>query len=148
MIQSKSTTILMWIKSLQDVKTIQISSHSLEDWGDLSLLSSLLYDMKHTHTWQKWKPKVKWVGEGSRLVRSHNIPMVLFIYENKRLECPCGLKWKLLLMKASLIQLQLRHTWRHWTDRLSLLFHVTFVMMPRAPSTAAPPSVLRQTGKS
>jgi hypothetical protein len=26
---------------------------------DLLLLSSILYDMKHTHTWQKWKPKVK-----------------------------------------------------------------------------------------
>jgi hypothetical protein len=49
----------MRIKSLQGVETTQTSSHSLEDWGDLSLLSSLLYDMKHTHTWQKLKPKVK-----------------------------------------------------------------------------------------
>jgi hypothetical protein len=33
---------LMQIKSLQGVKIIQTSSQSLEDWGDLSLLSSLL----------------------------------------------------------------------------------------------------------
>jgi predicted glycosyltransferase involved in capsule biosynthesis len=42
MIQSKSTAILIQIKSLQGVKTTQTFSHSLEDWGDLSLLSSLL----------------------------------------------------------------------------------------------------------
>jgi hypothetical protein len=40
----------MQIKSLQGVKTTQTSSHSLEYWGDLLLLFSLLYDMKHTHT--------------------------------------------------------------------------------------------------
>jgi hypothetical protein len=40
-----STTILMRIKSLQGVETTQTSFHSLEDWGDLSLLSSLLYDI-------------------------------------------------------------------------------------------------------
>jgi hypothetical protein len=33
-------------------ETTQTSSHSLKDWGDLSLLSSLLYNMKHTHTWR------------------------------------------------------------------------------------------------
>jgi hypothetical protein len=32
----------MQIKSLQGMETSQTSSHSLEDWGDLSLLSSLL----------------------------------------------------------------------------------------------------------
>jgi hypothetical protein len=42
MIQRKKTALLMQIKSLQGVKTTQTSSHSLEDWGDLSLLSSLL----------------------------------------------------------------------------------------------------------
>jgi hypothetical protein len=42
MIQPKKATILMQIKSLQGVETIQISSHSLKDWGDLSFLSSLL----------------------------------------------------------------------------------------------------------
>jgi hypothetical protein len=46
MIQSKRTAIFIGIKGLQGVGTIQTSSHSLEDWGDLSLL----YDMKHTHT--------------------------------------------------------------------------------------------------
>jgi hypothetical protein len=40
----------MRIKSLQGVKTTQTFSHSLKDWGDLSLLTSFLYDMKHTHT--------------------------------------------------------------------------------------------------
>jgi hypothetical protein len=53
------------------METIQTSSHSLKDLGDLSLLSSLLYDMKHTHTWQKLKPKVKGVEEGSRLTPLH-----------------------------------------------------------------------------
>jgi hypothetical protein len=33
---------LMQIKSLQRVETTQTFFHSLEDWGDLSLLSSLL----------------------------------------------------------------------------------------------------------
>jgi predicted glycosyltransferase involved in capsule biosynthesis len=41
-IQSKQMDVLMQIKSLQGVKIIQTSSQSLEDWGDLSLLSSLL----------------------------------------------------------------------------------------------------------
>jgi hypothetical protein len=48
MIQPKKTAILMQIKSLQGVKTTQSSSRSLEDQEELSLLSSLLYDMKHT----------------------------------------------------------------------------------------------------
>jgi hypothetical protein len=38
MIQSKSTTMLMRIKSLQGVETTQTSSHSLEDLG-ISLTS-------------------------------------------------------------------------------------------------------------
>jgi hypothetical protein len=42
MIQSKNITIFMQIKSLPSVEITQISSHSLEDLGDLSLLSSLL----------------------------------------------------------------------------------------------------------
>jgi hypothetical protein len=45
----------MQIKSLQGVETTQTFSLSLEDWGDLSLLSSLLYDMKHTQTLAKIK---------------------------------------------------------------------------------------------
>jgi hypothetical protein len=40
----------MRIKSLQGVEITQTFSHSLDDWRDLSLLSSLFYDMKHTHT--------------------------------------------------------------------------------------------------
>jgi hypothetical protein len=48
MIQPKKTAILMQIKSLQGVETTQSSSHSLEDHGELLLLFSLLYDMKHT----------------------------------------------------------------------------------------------------
>jgi hypothetical protein len=47
--------VLMQIKSLQGVEITQTSFQSLEDWGDLSLLSSLLYDMKHTHTLAKMK---------------------------------------------------------------------------------------------
>jgi hypothetical protein len=50
MVQPKRTAILMQINGLQGVETTQTSSHSLEDIGDLSLLSSLLQDMKHTHT--------------------------------------------------------------------------------------------------
>jgi hypothetical protein len=61
----------------------QTSSHSLEDWGDLSLLSSLLYDMKHTHTWQKLKPKVKGVGDGSILAHAPPTLGVLFIVKTK-----------------------------------------------------------------
>jgi hypothetical protein len=47
MIQSKSATMLMRIKSLQGVKFTQTSSHSLEDQGR-SLLSSLRYEA-HSH---------------------------------------------------------------------------------------------------
>jgi hypothetical protein len=44
--------------------------------------------------------------------------------ENKRLECPYGLKGKLHLMKGSLVRLPLRCTRRHWIDSLLLHFHV------------------------
>jgi hypothetical protein len=54
----------MQIKSLQDVETTQSFSHSLKDRGEFSLLSSLLYDMKHTPHLAKWRPKAKGVGEG------------------------------------------------------------------------------------
>jgi hypothetical protein len=37
----QSTAIMKQIKYLQGAKTTRTSSHSLEDWGDLSLLSSL-----------------------------------------------------------------------------------------------------------
>jgi hypothetical protein len=40
--QLKKTAILMQIKTLQGVETTQTYSNYLEDWGDLSLLSSLL----------------------------------------------------------------------------------------------------------
>jgi hypothetical protein len=40
------------IKCLQGVETATTSTHSLEDWRDLSL-SLLSYTMKHTHTSQK-----------------------------------------------------------------------------------------------
>jgi hypothetical protein len=69
----------MWIKSLQGIETTQISSRSLEDWGELSLLSSLLYDMKYIHTLAKWKPKAK----GWERDASYNSPMVLFIAKTK-----------------------------------------------------------------
>jgi hypothetical protein len=42
MIPPKRTAVFMQIKGLQGVETTQKSSHSLEDWRDLSLLSSLL----------------------------------------------------------------------------------------------------------
>jgi hypothetical protein len=74
--------------------------------------------------------------------------MILFICENKRLECSCGLKWKLLLLKGSLVRLQLSRTQRHRTNRLSLLFHTTSAMMPHAPSAIAPLPVLRQNWKT
>jgi hypothetical protein len=45
-----ASKLMEGIKSLQGVETSQTSSHSLEDWGDLSLLSSLLEDIKHTLT--------------------------------------------------------------------------------------------------
>jgi hypothetical protein len=41
-IQSIPTDVFMQIKSLQGVKITQTSFHTLEDWGDLSFLSSLL----------------------------------------------------------------------------------------------------------
>jgi hypothetical protein len=67
-----------------------------------------------------------------------------YIYSKKRLGCPCGLEEKLHLMRGSLVRLPLRHTRRHQTNRLSLHFHATSMMMPRAPPAAAPSLVLRQ----
>jgi hypothetical protein len=69
----------MEIKSLQDAETIQTSSHSLEDWEDLSLLYSLLYDMKHTHPKQNESLKPR----GWERDTSHNSPMGLFIAKIK-----------------------------------------------------------------
>jgi hypothetical protein len=47
-------------------------------------------------------------------------------------------------MKGSLVQLPLHRTRRHRTGHLLLDFHVTSMMMPRAPPDVAPPPVLRQ----
>jgi hypothetical protein len=69
---------------------------------------------------------------------SHNSPMVLFIAKTKRLECPCGLKGKLYVMKGSLVRLPLRRTRCHRTNHLSLHFHATSAMMPHAPPVVAP----------
>jgi hypothetical protein len=63
--------------------------------------------------------------------------------EKKRLEWTCGLKGKLHIMKG-FIWLPMRHTRHHQTDRLLLHIHETSTMMPHAPSTIAPPPVLRQ----
>jgi hypothetical protein len=41
-IQSQRSAILVKMKRLQGVETTQTSFHSFEDWGYLSLLSSLL----------------------------------------------------------------------------------------------------------
>jgi hypothetical protein len=51
-------------------------------------------------------------------------------------------------MKGSLVWLPLRHTWHNRTDRLLLQFHVTFVIMSRAPPAVAPSSVLRHNWKT
>jgi hypothetical protein len=47
-------------------------------------------------------------------------------------------------MKDTLVWLSLCYTQCHRTDRLLLYFHVTSVMMPRAPPVVAPLLVLRQ----
>jgi hypothetical protein len=135
-IQSKPTDVLKQIKSLQGLETTQTSSHSLEDWGDLSLL----YNLKHTHTLAKMKPKAKGLGEGCLPQQ----PYGSIYRENKRLECPYGLNGKLHLIKDSLVRLSLCRTRHHRTDRLLLHFHMTSVMMPRAPPAIATPPVLRQ----
>jgi hypothetical protein len=134
----------MRIKSLQGVKTTQAPSLSLEDWADLSLLSSLLYDMKHTHTYQNEDlSQMGWESDAS-----HSSPIVLFIAKTKILECPCGLKGKLHLMKGSLVRLPLRCIRCHRTDCLLLVFHASSAMMPRSPSAVAPSPVLRQNWKT
>jgi hypothetical protein len=51
----------------------------LKDWGDISLLSSLLYNMRHTHTLAKLNPKAR----GWERDASHNNPMSLFIAKTK-----------------------------------------------------------------
>jgi hypothetical protein len=47
-------------------------------------------------------------------------------------------------MKDSFVRLPLRRTWRHWTYSLLLHFHMTSMMMPRAPPTVAPSPILSQ----
>jgi hypothetical protein len=130
----------MRMKSSEGVETTQTSPLSLEDWRGLSLLSSLLYDMKHTHTYQNEDLSQR----GWERDASHNSPIVLFIAKIKRLECLYGLKGKLHLIKGSLVWLPLRRIRHHRTDHLSLHIHVTSVMIPRAPPAVAPLPVLRQ----
>jgi hypothetical protein len=103
-----------------------------------SLLSSLRHE-SHPHL-AKWSPKAWRVGEGFLPQQ----PMVLFIVNTKRPECPYGLKGKLQLMKGSLVCLPLHRTRHHRADHLLLHFHVTSIMMPRAPPAIARPPVLRQ----
>jgi hypothetical protein len=62
-IQSKPINVLMQIKSLHGVETATISSHSLEDWRDLSL-SLISYTKKHTHTSQKATIARWWERDG------------------------------------------------------------------------------------
>jgi hypothetical protein len=51
----------------------------LKDWGDISLLSSLLYNMRHTHTLAKLNPKAReWERDAS-----HNNLIGLFITKTK-----------------------------------------------------------------
>jgi hypothetical protein len=103
-----------------------------------SLLSSLRHEV-HQHL-PKWRPKAKGVEEGCLPQQPYGS-----IYSvNKRLECPCGLKGKLHLMKGSLVRHLLRCTRRHRTNRLSLHFHAISMMMPCVPPTVAPSLVLRQ----
>jgi hypothetical protein len=47
-------------------------------------------------------------------------------------------------MKGSLVRLPLHRIRRHWTNHLSLYFHVTSTMMSRAPPAVARSPVLRQ----
>jgi hypothetical protein len=102
-----------------------------------SLISSLRHEA-HPHL-GKWRSKAKGVEERSLPQQPYG-----FIYsKNKRLECPCGLKGKLHLLKGSSVWLPLCCTRRHWTDHLLLHFHATSMMIPRAPPTVSPLPVLR-----
>jgi hypothetical protein len=103
-----------------------------------ALLSSLRYEA-HPHL-AKWRPKDNEVREDT----SHNSHMILFTVKTKRLECYYGQKWKLHLMKGSLIRLPLRLTRHHRTNRLSLHFHATSAMIQHAPPTVAHSLILRQ----
>jgi hypothetical protein len=104
----------------------------------ISLLSSLRHEAQ-PHL-AKCRPKAKGVGEGYLPEQ----PYGSIYSKNKRLECPCGLKRKLHLIKSSLIRLPLRRTRCHRTDCLLLHFHTASAMMPCAPHAIAPSPVLRQ----
>jgi hypothetical protein len=65
-IHALTSAILREIKRLHGVETITTSSHSLEDWRDLSLSLLSSHTMKHTHTSQKatmarWWERVGWM---------------------------------------------------------------------------------------
>jgi hypothetical protein len=130
------------IKCLQGVKTDTTSSHSLEDWRDLSL--SLLSSLTpwSTPTSQK-ATMARGLERDGWMLASPPTLGILFIGKLKT-GMPCGIKGKLHLMKGSLIQLSLCHTRRHRTDYLLLHIHETSVTMAHAPPAISPSPVLRQ----
>jgi hypothetical protein len=133
-----SNTQIYWC-TLKVYKVWKPPKHSLTLWKiGKTYLFSKTWSTHHSKQNEDRKPR------GWERDISHNITMVLFIVKTKRLECPCGLKEKLHLMKGSLVRHLLRCTWRHRTDHLSLHFHSTSVMMPHAPPAVAHLLVLRQ----
>jgi hypothetical protein len=107
------------------------------------ILSTLLLHLKHT-TPPKWLNLNQGVEEGWLKCLPLHQPLGSIYSENKRLECPCGPKRKLHLMKGNLVRLPLHLTRRHRTSHLLLYLHAISMMMPRVPPTVAHPLVLRQ----
>jgi hypothetical protein len=106
-------------------------------------LSTLLLHLNHT-TQPKWLNLNQGVEERWLKCLPLHQPLGSTYIENKRLECPYGLKGKWHLMKGNLVWLPLHRTWRHRIGRLLRHFHVTSAMMPRAPPAIDPSLVLRQ----
>jgi hypothetical protein len=108
----------------------------------ISLLSSLRHEA-HPHL-AKCRPKAKGVGKGCLPQQ----PYGSIYSENKRLECPYGLKGKLHLIKGSLVWLPLRRTWCYRSYHFLLHFHATSTTMPHTPPTITPSLVLSQKSET
>jgi hypothetical protein len=109
-------------------------------------LFTFLLHLKHTTPLKRLNLN-QGVEEGWLKCLHLHQPLGSIYSENKILECPCGLKGKLHLMRGNLVRLPLRRTRRHRTNCLLLYFQATSVMMPRAPPCRSSASFEAKLGK-
>jgi hypothetical protein len=105
-------------------------------------LTSLLSSPRHDAHPHLAKQRLKSKGGGRGIPPTTTL--WLYLWQKQKTRMLLWAKEKLHLMKGRLIWLPLCRTRWHQTNRLMLHFHVTSMMMPRAPPAVAPSPVLRQ----